>query len=375
MKKITYLLGLALICLINYPANAALKQSTARNVMVFMASNVDHFTASTGLTLTTTLSKDGGAFASMGGTSTEVSSGWYKLALNTTDTATLGDLAIHVTATGADTVDFREQVMADLPGGAVSSVTGAVGSVTGNVGGNVTGSVGSVVGAVASVTAGVTVTTNNDKTGYALSSGGVQAIWDALTSALTTNNSIGKLLVTDVDTTISSRAASATALSTATWTSGRASNLDNLDAAVSTRLATSGYTAPSNASIAAIKAVTDLFLFDGSNYVKSNVQTNSDKTGYSLASASIPVKKNTALPNFPFPGIGNSTGTPTTGLTISCQRAIDGGSFASCTNSVAETASGYYKISFSAADLNGDVILVRFFGSGVKEKAITFITQ
>jgi hypothetical protein len=45
--------------------------------------------------------------------------------------------------------------------GAVGSVTGAVGSVTGNVGGN-------VVGSVASVTAGVTVTTNNDKTGYAL---------------------------------------------------------------------------------------------------------------------------------------------------------------------------------------------------------------
>lgn len=45
--------------------------------------------------------------------------------------------------------------------GAVGSVTGAVGSVTGNVGGN-------VVGSVASVTAGVTVTTNNDKTGYSL---------------------------------------------------------------------------------------------------------------------------------------------------------------------------------------------------------------
>lgn len=45
--------------------------------------------------------------------------------------------------------------------GAVGSVTGAVGSVTGNIGGN-------VVGSVASVTAGVTVTTNNDKTGYSL---------------------------------------------------------------------------------------------------------------------------------------------------------------------------------------------------------------
>lgn len=72
-------------------------------------------------------------------------------------------------------------------GAAVASVTGAVGSVTGNVGGNVAGSVGSV-------TAGVTVATNTDKTGYALSSAGVQAIWDALTSALVTVGSIGAKL-------------------------------------------------------------------------------------------------------------------------------------------------------------------------------------
>jgi hypothetical protein len=51
--------------------------------------------------------------------------------------------------------------------GSVDSVTNAVGSVTGAVG-SVTGSVGSVTGAVGSVTSGVTVTTNNDKTGYAL---------------------------------------------------------------------------------------------------------------------------------------------------------------------------------------------------------------
>lgn len=49
-------------------------------------------------------------------------------------------------------------------------------------------------GAVASVTAGVTVTTNNDKTGYSLSAAGVQAIWDALTGAMTTVGSIGKKL-------------------------------------------------------------------------------------------------------------------------------------------------------------------------------------
>lgn len=44
---------------------------------------------------------------------------------------------------------------------------------------------------------------------------------------------------------------------------------ENTDAKVTTRLATSGYTAPDNTSISAIKTVTDKFLFDASNFVKS----------------------------------------------------------------------------------------------------------
>jgi hypothetical protein len=113
-------------------------------------------------------------------------------------------------------------------------------------------------GAVASVTAAVTVGTNNDKTGYALSAAGVQAIWDALTSVLTTVGSIGKLLVTNIDAAISSRSTYAggdtsgvtTLLSRLTGT--RATNLDNLDATVSSRLASASYTAPDNANIATI---------------------------------------------------------------------------------------------------------------------------
>jgi len=89
------------------------------------------------------------------------------------------------------------------------NLSGSVGSVTGAVG-SVTGAVGSVTGAVGSVTAGVTVTTNNDKTGYGLSAAAVQAVWDALTSALTTVGSIGKLIVTNLDALISSRMATYT---------------------------------------------------------------------------------------------------------------------------------------------------------------------
>lgn len=88
---------------------------------------------------------------------------------------------------------------------------------------------------VASVTAGVT-----------LAASAVQAIWDALTSALTTVGSIGKLLVT------------------------------NIDAAISSRIATSGYTAPDNTSIAAIKVQTDKMGFTVPNQLDANIQYVND---------------------------------------------------------------------------------------------------
>src|SRR5512147_714818 len=93
---------------------ATLAQSTAYTRMFMMIDSSDHITGKTGLTVTVTLSKAGAAFGAAGGSITEVSSGWYKIALNTTDTNTLGDLAYHCTATGADPTDFVDQVSARL---------------------------------------------------------------------------------------------------------------------------------------------------------------------------------------------------------------------------------------------------------------------
>jgi hypothetical protein len=67
---------------------------------------------------------------------------------------------------------------------------------------SVTGAVGSVTGAVGSVTAGVTVTTNNDKTGYALTvtpptaATIADAVWDEAYSGHTTAGTFGKLMDT-----------------------------------------------------------------------------------------------------------------------------------------------------------------------------------
>lgn len=105
------------------------------------------------------------------------------------DTAEIGAAGAGLTNINLpnQTMDIVGNITGSLSG-SVGSVTGAVGSVTGNVGGN-------VVGSVASVTAGVTVTTNNDKTGYALSAAGVDAIWDEATAGHTTAGTTGKALI------------------------------------------------------------------------------------------------------------------------------------------------------------------------------------
>ena len=83
---------------------------------------------------------------------------WTKLA----DVAMAGtEVAGSLVKRVYDNLDAAISSRSTYAGGAVASVTGAVGSVT---------------GAVGSVTAGVTVTTNNDKAGYALSSTGADLV-------------------------------------------------------------------------------------------------------------------------------------------------------------------------------------------------------
>ena len=119
----------------------------------------------------------------------------------------------------------------------VASVSGAVGSVTGNVGGNVAGS-------VASVTGGVTVTTNNDKTGY---------------TASTVSDKTGYSLTQAFPTNFSSLAISGVGAVTAGTVSDK-----------------TGYSLsqafPTNFSSLAISALG-----------KVTIGTNDDKTGYSIS--------------------------------------------------------------------------------------------
>ncbi len=129
----------------------------------------------------------------------------------------------------SDNVDAQISTRSTFAGGAVSSVTGNVG------------------GSVNSVNSPVTVGTNNDKLNYGLSSAAVQAVWDALASALTTAGSIGKRIA------------------------------DYLTGDAYARLG-----APSGASvaadIAAVKTQTDKMTFDASNRIASNTKAVNDAT-------------------------------------------------------------------------------------------------
>jgi hypothetical protein len=96
-----------------------IKQSTTRNLMVFLTDSTDHVTGLTGATLTIALSKNGAAFGAITPVVTERGDGWYSLAMTTSHTDTLGDLVLHITAASADPIDLREQVFALLPGDSV----------------------------------------------------------------------------------------------------------------------------------------------------------------------------------------------------------------------------------------------------------------
>lgn len=127
-----------------------LAQSTAYTVVFKVFLSSDHVSVATGKTVAITLSKAGGAFGNpnVGAlNATEISGGWYKAALDTTDTGTLGDLVLVGTATSCDTADIGMQVVSATTNGATNldaAITSRLAS--GNV----------------------TVGTNNDKTGYSI---------------------------------------------------------------------------------------------------------------------------------------------------------------------------------------------------------------
>ncbi len=97
-----------------------LKQSTGSFLYAYLVDAADGYTPETGIASPAiTISKAGGAFAAPSdGAWTELSNGWYKLALNAVDTDTLGALAVNIIAAGCrnftDTVEVLTDTLEDM---------------------------------------------------------------------------------------------------------------------------------------------------------------------------------------------------------------------------------------------------------------------
>ncbi len=180
-----------------------------------------------GVTPTITLEKSGGAAAAVAGTITATNAGGTAyLAGNAIDRNTLGSFVLNVSATGAESYKISGAVVAYDPisdavrGTAGTALPNAVAGMAAGV--MVTSSLPdnfstlkiNAFGDVLRVSLTDVVTTVNDKTGYALSSAGVSAVWDAITSGITTANSIGKRLLDFVTGLVYSNPPSAASIAT-----------------------------------------------------------------------------------------------------------------------------------------------------------------
>lgn len=290
-----------------------LKQSTARNVVVFAVDSVDNVTGKSGLTLTVTASKNGAAFASISPTQTDLGNGFYNLALTSSHTDTLGDLIIAMTGTAAIIQPISRQVVVELPGVSAAEIT-AIKAKTDNLPSDP---------ADASDVAG----------------------------SFSTVNSTLSTIAGYLDTEIAAIKAKTDNLPS------DPADASDIDAATDAIIALIGTPAGASVSVdiaavkvdsAAIKAKTD------------NLPTDP---------AAQDIAKNTQFANFKFQMI-DTDGDPATGLTVTAQRSIDGGALATCSNAVAEISNGLYKITLSAADLNGDVVALRFSATGAVDQVI-----
>jgi hypothetical protein len=337
-----------------------LKQgNTTRALLFMMVDSGDHLTGKTGLSPTVTISKNGGSFASPSGAITELANGWYKLAADSDDADTLGQLIVHAEDSGADPVDVVFEVVAynpddstklglsifpanfdqmaiisgsgyarvaaelyydsvaddyrvlpshlqllEIDGSGIASAKLADGVTHGGSGSTIqAGTIAASIATVAGnsiITSGtgshqltttsgqVTVGTNNDKTGYALTSAYdsaktaaqagdamaltsperstlVAAVWAVTTSTLTTSGTIGKLIVDNLNAAVGGVAASVWAYATRILTAGTnivlakgtgVTGLNDLDAA-GVRSAVGLASANVDTQLSAIKAQAD----------------------------------------------------------------------------------------------------------------------
>jgi hypothetical protein len=89
------------------------------------------------------------------------------------------------------------------------------------------------------------------------------------------------------------------------------------------------------------------------------------------------IKKGKALPGFQVLMVqSNDHITGATGKMVLCERSIDGGGFAPCTNAMAtEISAGMYYVNLSDDDLDGDIITFKFTADDCDTRFVTIKTE
>lgn len=83
-----------------------LNQMSNNTVMVLMVSAVNRSLGVPGASLSCSVSKNGGAFSSITPTIVDRGLGWYAVGLTAADTIVVGQLVLHVEASGCDHSDL-----------------------------------------------------------------------------------------------------------------------------------------------------------------------------------------------------------------------------------------------------------------------------
>lgn len=179
-------------------------------------------------TLDSEVSIDAGTFADCTNEATEIATGSGVYYLDLTAGEMNGDTVAVIVKTGTagaktttivmypeESGDYRADVT-HFGGTAGTFAAGRPEVNTSHAAGTAWGSGGITAASIAASALNGKGDWNIGKTGYALSAAGIQAIWDALTTALTTVGSVGKLIVDNINATISSRSSHSAA---DVWTS------------------------------------------------------------------------------------------------------------------------------------------------------------
>ena len=299
-----------------------IKQSTAETMQFFAHDeNGDAVLGLTDGSFTKRISKGSGTWAAMTATITEQENGWYSFPLSTAHSNTSGILTIVFISGGSKQINMQFRVQAkladDLNDFNASSDT------------------------VASVTLVATTTTNTDMRG------------------------------TDSANTVAPDNTSITAIKTKT----DGLNFTGLD--VNSTLdgeevvTDSASRTASQADVSLLATAAALSTVDG---IVDNILIDTGTTIPALLSG-MGIAKNQAFSNFPFEMVSSTDNvTPITGATVTAQRSLDGGAYASVSGAITEVSNGGYQFDALAADTNGETVKWKFSATGANDTKVEFIT-